>query len=238
MHRPRIRPTQGVANARMWEHPIAWRRLRFQGGQQTVREVQRRKLRLNTNELSAFLDSNHLHSQHHAFSRDMDFPFLGIRTSPDLVRYRGANWPKDRPAQEIDIHWTGVTLGGKRPYFSCPHCQRRTIKLYDGGFGLSCRTCCNLRFKTQQVRRRARLFMRAQKLRAKLCAGDSEPGEAWPAKPFGISRKVYERHLRQLMRIEGAINSLAYIASPRYRRERERNRDGSFVSRDQQQANC
>ena len=80
-----------------------------------MRGVQRKKIRLNTNELPAFLDANQLHSQHRAFSRDMDFPFLGIRTSPDLVRYRGANWPKDRPAQEIDIHWTGVTLGASAP---------------------------------------------------------------------------------------------------------------------------
>ena len=195
-----------------------------------MRGVQRKKIRLNTNELPAFLDANQLHSQHRAFSRDMDFPFLGIRTSPDLVRYRGANWPKDRPAQEIDIHWTGVTLGGKRPYFGCPHCKRRAIKLYDAGGFLTCRTCCNLRYKTQQVRRRACLFMKAKKIRARLSATDTKPGDAWPTKPFSMSRKVYERHIRKLIKIEGAINTLERVASPAYRRERERNRDGSFVT--------
>jgi len=91
----------------------------------------------------------------------MDFPFLGRRTSPGLVRYRNPKWPADKPAQEIDVHWSGLKLQhwngrhfhGQRPYFGCPFCKRRTIKLYDGGFGLSCRACVNLRFKSQQVRR-------------------------------------------------------------------------------------
>lgn len=78
--------------------------------------------------------------------------------------------------------------------------------------------------------KRARLSMQAQKIRARLNAGDSEPGEAWPAKPWGMRREIYQRHLRQLMGIEGAIYSSEYIASPPYRRWRWRNLDGSFVT--------
>ena len=109
-------------------------------------------------------------------------------------------------------------------------CKTVWLKVYDGGFGLSRRACVNLRFKTQQVRRRTRLFMQAQKLRAKLSAGDSEPGEAWPSKPYLMSRKVYQRHIRQLLKLEGAIFSSQRIASPRYRRFRYRSGDGSFVT--------
>ena len=109
-------------------------------------------------------------------------------------------------------------------------CKTVWLKVYDGGFGLSRRACVNLRFKTQQVRRRTRLFMQAQKLRAKLSAGDSEPGEARPSKPYLMSRKVYQRHIRQLLKLEGAIFSSQRIASPRYRRFRYRNGDGSFVT--------
>jgi hypothetical protein len=196
----------------------------------TMRGVQRKKIRLNTNEVPAFLDANQLHSQHRAFSRPMEFPFLGIWTSPDLVRYRHPKWPPDKPAQEIDVHWTGVTLGGKRPYFGCPHCKRRAIKLHDAGGFLTCRTCCNLRYKTPQVRRRACLFLKAKKIRAQLWAADSMPLGPWPPRPFAMSRKVYERHIRKLIKIEGAINTLERVASPAYRRERERNRDGSFVT--------
>jgi len=198
--------------------------------------MKNRKLRLNTDELPAFLDANQLHSQHRAFSRDMEFPFLGIRTSPDLVRYRDPRWPKDRPAQEIDVHWTGLTFGGRRPYFGCPHCNRRAIKLYDGGGFLTCRTCCNLRFQAQQSRRRACLRIKAQKIRARLWAGDSKPGDPWPARPYRMKRRIYEKHIRQLIKIEAAINTLERIASPRYRRFRYRNRDGSFITDyDQQQ---
>src|SRR5262245_31794273 len=190
--------------------------------------MKHRKLRLNTDELPAFLDANQLHSQHRAFSRDMDFPFLGICTSPDLVRYRGPTWPKDRPAQEIDVHWTGVSFGGRRPYFGCPHCRRRAIKLYEAGGFLTCRVCCNLRFQTQQQRLRARLKLKAQKIRARL--GDSgKPGERWPSRPFLMRRKVYERQIRLLMQVETAIISNGRIGSPRYRRFRYRFRDGTFI---------
>jgi hypothetical protein len=41
-------------------------------------------------------------------------------------------------------------------------CKMVWLKVYDGGFGSSRRACVNLRFKTQQVRRRTRLFMQAQ----------------------------------------------------------------------------
>jgi hypothetical protein len=44
------------------------------------------------------------------------------------------------------------------------------------------------------------------------------------------SRKVYQRRFRQLMKVEAAIFSLERIASPRYRRWRWRNRDGSFAT--------
>jgi hypothetical protein len=66
----------------------------------TMRGVQRKKIRLNTNELPAFLDANQLHSQHRAFSRPMEFPFLGIWTSPDLVRYRHPKWPLTNPRRK------------------------------------------------------------------------------------------------------------------------------------------
>ncbi|MFY9879148.1 MAG: hypothetical protein WB041_17795 [Pseudolabrys sp.] len=57
-----------------------------------------------------------------------------------------------------------------------------------------------------------------------------QAGDAWPTKPFSMSRKVYERHIRKLIEIEGAINTLERVASPADRRQRERNRDGSFVT--------
>jgi hypothetical protein len=74
--------------------------------------------------------------------------------------------------------------------------KRRAVKLYNAGGFLTCRVCCNLRYRTQQVRRRAMLFMKAQKIRARLNAGDSEPGEAWPARPYRMKRRIYENQIR------------------------------------------
>jgi len=207
-----------------------------------MRGLQRKKIRPNTDDLPAFLDANQLHSQHRAFDRPMHFPFLGLHTGPDVMRYRGVNWPNDRPAQVIDIYWSPLTVNhpngpfrSKLPYFICPHCKLRRVKLFDAGGFLTCRVCCNLRYKTQQVRRRARLFMQAQKIRARLNAADREPGEPWPAKPYLMSRKVYQRRLRQLMKVKAAIFSLQRIASPRYRRWRSRNSDGTFITEYNQQ---
>jgi hypothetical protein len=197
----------------------------------TMRGVQQKKKRLNTDELPAFIDAFHLHSQHRAFDREMHFPFLGIHAAPDAMRYRGANWPKDRPSQVIDVSWYNIQCGGRRPYFTCPHCKLRRVKLFDAGGFLTCRVCCNLRYRTQQSRRRACLRIKAKKIRARLNAADSEPGEPWPAKPYLMSRKVYRRHIRQLMKVEAAIFSMERTASPRYRRWRSRNLDGSFVTK-------
>jgi hypothetical protein len=150
------------------ETSLAWRRVSDWWG--IMRGVQQKKIRLNTNDLPAFLDCNHLHTQFRAFDRDMDFPFLGIRTSPDLVRYRDPTWPADRPSQVIDIYWSPLTVNhpngpfrSKLPYFICPHCKLRRVKLFDAGGFLTCRACCNLRYRTQQVRRRAQLFIKAKK---------------------------------------------------------------------------
>ena len=45
-----------------------------------------------------------------------------------------------------------------------------------------------------------------------------------------LEAQGYERHIRKLIEIDGAINKLERVTSPAYRRERERNRDGPFVT--------
>jgi hypothetical protein len=51
-----------------------------------------------------------------------------------------------------------------------------------------------------------------------------------------MSHKVYQRRLRQLIKVEAAIFSMERIASSRYRRWRNRNSDGTFVTEYDQQA--
>jgi len=50
-----------------------------------------------------------------AFARVASFPFMGLRTSRDLIEYRSPEWPKDRPSQQIPIQWTACQFGGERP---------------------------------------------------------------------------------------------------------------------------
>ena len=66
-----------------------------------------------------------------AFARSMEYPFMGLRTSPHLIEYRGPKWPADRPPQRIRIQWTRCTYGGARPWLICP-CGRRVGKFYYG----------------------------------------------------------------------------------------------------------
>ena len=163
-----------------------------------------------------------------AFKRPMNFALRGIETHRDYVKLRSPKNP-DAPPQIILIDWRRITYGMKA-HFVCPRCQTRRAILYFDGLRAYCRDCAGLRFASQRQRRRARLRIKSHKIRASLGDEKGKPGDPWPTRPFGMSRKVYARHLRQLMRVEGAIHSRERIASPRYRCERERNRDGTFIA--------
>ena len=43
--------------------------------------------------------------------------------------------------QNIRVSWTRPHLGGERPWFHCPHCEKRVAKLYNGLGGYFCRAC-------------------------------------------------------------------------------------------------
>jgi hypothetical protein len=166
-----------------------------------------------------------------AFDQPMKFPFAGLVTGPDGIQFRTSSYPHDWPSQRITLHWIRTGLGyRRRPVFVCPHCPRKAVKLYDFGGRLACRVCCNLRYKTQMQDRRAKLKTKARKIRARLLGADSKLGDAWPPRPFNMTRRRYDRYIRKLLQVEGAIRSLDYIASPAYRRERQRNRDGTFIT--------
>lgn len=139
-----------------------------------------------------------------AFARPMEYPFLGLRTSPDLIEYRGPKWSVDRPPQEIPIQWTRCTYGGARPWFTCP-CGRRVGKLYCGSAWLGCRHCAEAGYESQRKSRKGRLHLKATRIRARL--GDyGRPGiDAIPPRPSGMHRKTYSRFKMQLGIIEGKL---------------------------------
>jgi len=161
--------------------------------------------------------------------RPMNFALRGIETHRDYIKLRSLKNP-NRPPQIILIDWRRITYGMKA-HFICPRCQAKRAILYFDGLQAYCRVCADLRFASQRQRRCARLRIKAHKIRASLGEENGKPGDPWPVKPFGMSRKVYNRHLQQLIRVETAIHSGERIASPRYRRWRSRNQDGSFVTK-------
>src|SRR5262245_11516134 len=144
------------------------------------------------------------------FKRPMDFPLRGIETHRDFIRLRSLKNPH-APAQIILLAWTRITYGMKT-FFICPRCQ----------------ASADLRFASQRQRRRARLRIKSNKIRASLGDENGKPGDPFPPRQYLKSRKVYERKIAALAEIEHELLT-KHRSPPRYRREPERNRDGSFV---------
>lgn len=153
-----------------------------------------------------------------AFARLMEYPFLGLRTSPDLIEYRGPKWSVDRPPQEIPIQWTRCTSGGARPWLTCL-CGRRVGKLYRGNGFLGCRHCAEAIYESQKKSPKGRLYIKAIRLRRRL-ANYGHPGtDAIPPRPSGMQRRIYARLKARLQIIEFKLIERG-IYRPRPRRER------------------
>ncbi len=56
--------------------------------------------------------------------------------------------------QDVGLTYTTPRFGGRRPWFTCPACERRCAALYflHGEFG--CRTCQGLAYRSQRESRR------------------------------------------------------------------------------------
>lgn len=152
------------------------------------------------------LDVNEMHKAG-AFRRLTRFELLGLITDQHAMLWRPAKWEAGRPAQRIEIEWTRCRLGGARPWFICP-CSRRVGRLYFGGGNnwLGCRTCAGLKYESQSKSRPARLFQRAQKLRAKLRNGGHPGFDPVPSRrPWGMRQKTFDRLRSQIIEIEVGI---------------------------------
>jgi hypothetical protein len=64
----------------------------------------------------------------------------------------------------ISVTFTETAFHGRRAFFMCPRCQRRSRKLYVNGFYkiLACRRCLGLRYRSQErLSKRLRSFLYA-----------------------------------------------------------------------------
>ncbi|MDP2072269.1 hypothetical protein [Methylotenera sp.] len=87
--------------------------------------------------------------------------------------------------QDIFIEWWRCPLGGKRPWFHCPSCNKRCCKLYKANTSFACKTCLNLVFKVWHERPKRRALRRAEKVFQKVKyefnrKGDKPKWQRWP----------------------------------------------------------
>ena len=66
--------------------------------------------------------------------------------------------------QSIYVEWWCCPLGGKRPWFHCPLCEKRCCHLYKTSNSFACKTCLNLVWKVWHERPKRRAIRRAEKV--------------------------------------------------------------------------
>ena len=80
--------------------------------------------------------------------------------------------PRDKAAEVIDqtvrLETTPCTLGGQRPWFACPACDRRVAVIYGAGRLFACRSCKGLPYASQNEAADDRAARRADHIRKRL----------------------------------------------------------------------
>ena len=118
------------------------------------------------------------------------------------TRSYGGEWQDVK--EPVTIIWEPCSFGGQRPYFLCPRCGRRIVKLY-GLARFLCRQCNNLGYQCQRESASDRTLRKDWKLRARL---GGEPGMAnpIPGKPKGMHWRTYNRIVDDIYRVESIID--------------------------------
>ncbi len=102
---------------------------------------------------------------------------------------QGQRWG-DAIAGDVEMDWTRLPSGGKRPWFLCPSCGRRCGVLYAIGSRIICRKCGGLSYESQNEPMHFRAPRKAQKIRVRLGGSVTEP---FPSRPRYMHRRTYQR---------------------------------------------
>lgn len=108
--------------------------------------------------------------------------------------------------QSVAVLWEDCRFGGQRPYFQCPSCHRRVLKLYARG-EFRCRQCHRVSYPSQRERESDRAQRRANQIRKRL---GGEPG--WhnvPARPKGMHRQTYLRLADEIKNLDAVTDDVA-----------------------------
>jgi hypothetical protein len=161
-----------------------------------------------------------------AFRRPMRFPFqhLDVPARDHIRVFRVGDKSRQTP-QIVAVTWRRMTFGLK-PYFICPRCNVRRVFLYHDSLFCYCRTCADLWFRSQQVRRRTRLLHRARRIRASL-GDDGKPGDNFPPRPRQQWKTRYRRTIAVLRHVEQQY--MRIIANDRRHCEPDRDEYGRYL---------
>jgi len=143
------------------------------------------------------------------------------------VTIRSRTEARDYP---VPITWTPCHLGGNRPWFLCPCCDRRVAKLYSSTL-FACRHCLRLNYRSQQANKRDRPCDRSWDLRRTLGRKEgflSLPAEFIP-KPKGMHWRTFGRKVEQLKEVDA--RALAEAAALIEGIERTANRARASLAR-------
>lgn len=100
----------------------------------------------------------------------------------------------DSRAQWVPIRRTACNYGGTRPWFACPHCDRRVAVLCMRRGGFYCRQCAQVSYYSQSEDALDRTWRRQRKAEAKL-------GEHWQ-RPKGMHHATRKRLLATIFECE------------------------------------
>lgn len=106
--------------------------------------------------------------------------------------------------ERIELDRTTCTLGGARPWFLCPLCDRRCVLLYLTSSETCCRICANLTYTTSQSSEWGRRVEKARRIGERL--GVTDNGFA-RVKPKGMHWSTFERLTRQYQECSRAVHS-------------------------------
>lgn len=137
------------------------------------------------------------------------------------TRSHGGEWQDVR--ESVTVIWEPCNLGGQRPYFLCPGCGRRIVKLY-GLARFLCRSCNNLAYQCQRESTADRTLRKDWKLRARL---GGKPGMAnpIPEKPKGMHWRTYNRIVDEIYRVETIVDEFTFALVERLTKRSPNNGD-------------
>jgi len=117
-------------------------------------------------------------------------------------RARGEAWQQRH--YPVTLSWVPCRYGGHRPYFHCPKCHRRVVRLLSRWGLFTCRQCAHVNYFSQQENKASRPISQAQKLRQRIDASSAlvDPIEM-KQKPKGMHWQTFYRHLNKINQAEG-----------------------------------